>query len=684
MNRALHFINCALFLLGVCVIAIVVNVFSRQDTWRARIDATKTRAYSLSDQTQQLLNGLQGQWTIAIIMDEFRADRSMRRQIDEVLKRYTDASSAIRVMRIDPSRPQTLMEYERLLSQLNTVYTDSIAAYEAALNAGVNSFESLQSFALQQGGTLEQLVTLLPDDDPAKEPLRQRLGALLLLADQGAQIVSAVAKARRVDRARPLPDYETARSTLAAALSQSAGDLDELAGVFDTWQKRAELEPAEAEFIAGLHRDFASMSQQLAEAADPLKRLPPLELSSIGTQLQQGEAAIIIGPQRAAIIPSAQLFPKRNITQHEDQRVTFDQRFRGEQLITATIRSLSVDAMPLVMFVHTEEGSMLRPRPNQADLVGIANLLKASRFEVAEWSPATQSTRPTPEKNQRIVWVIIPPMQRTGIQISKQEESLLAAVRRLIDDGEPILLSAYPSILPRYGQPDPWARLPQPFGMSFDTSQVVYEQVRMGEGEMQNRIAQLINEYPIDHIISRAIEGLDSRFSLPIPITMQEGITGIDRTGLASIAASPDRWTEPQWTTDPSQTKAPTPERVLQREVPVAVAAERIHPVRTGMQRVICVGAGAWMLSYEADLVVPIGGNRVALVYPGNNELMLASIAWLAGMDDLIAASPVSQEVSRLKDVTESARLRWMWITVAGMPGLCIVLGITMWLIRRR
>ena len=72
------------------------------------------------------------------------------------------------------------------------------------------------------------------------------------------------------------------------------------------------------------------------------------------------------------------------------------------------------------------------------------------------------------------------------------------------------------------------------------------------------------------------------------------------------------------------------------------------------------------------------------LVNPGNYELLLASIAWLAGQDEMIAPSAVSQQVSRLDGITPAVRARWRWIAVVVMPGGCLMLGAVVWFIRRR
>ena len=86
--------------------------------------------------------------------------------------------------------------------------------------------------------------------------------------------------------------------------------------------------------------------------------------------------------------------------------MTFDQRFRGEQAISAAIRSLLVEHMPMVVFVHAEPESMLRRRPQFVDVVGVANMLEASRLTVSQWSVGL-GKRPVPQAGQPVVWVVV-------------------------------------------------------------------------------------------------------------------------------------------------------------------------------------------------------------------------------------------------------------------------------------
>ena len=73
----------------------------------------------------------------------------------------------------------------------------------------------------------------------------------------------------------------------------------------------------------------------------------------------------------------------------------------------------------------------------------------------------------------------------------------------------------------------------------------------------------------------------------------------------------------------------------------------------------------------------------MVLVNPGNYELLMAGIAWLADADDLIAASPVSRQVARLDGVTAIVQVLWRWIALAIIPGACLGLGIFVWAVRR-
>ena len=699
MRRIRSIASAAIFIGALIVLGLSINVIAHQTPVRMQFDATKTRAYSLSPATRNTLQRLEGDWTIAIISLQSLSDRATQTQVSEVLRRFGEASDHITVMQIDPSQPESLMEYESLLTTLRAAYRNEIAAYDEALDRGVRVFESSVVWCQQQAAAFNSALQAMPADDPSAQSAKQSLDLVGLIADQGDAILSQVRSSRQMTDEQPMPDFETARSVLAQALTQLAQHLGSMGATLDGWANRAELDAAARRFAATGRREFASEADRLARAADPLRLLPPLEISSLGGQLQQGEVGLVIGPAshgagRAALIPASQLFPRRRVGEAGASGiVTFDQRFRGEQIIAAAINSLLVDAMPVVVFVHAEPESMLAHRERNADLFGLASMLSLSRFQVREW-PMSQPERPpaAQAEDQPVVWIIVPPIVGAKLEPSRQEQMLLQTARRLIDEGESVLLSVNPSVLPKFRQKDPWAELAAPFGLNIDSGTVISTTVRVDDTKTRTERGVAVQIYESDHLIARAVDGLHTYFHWPVKLELSETApVGVTRFALATVPPGPMRWLDDDWLNEPSAAAGATPPgEPIRAPIPLVVAAERNDAPRRdlrnpgGSQRIVIVGSGAWMYTFIADSVVSLGGTRVALENPGNYELALASIAWLANMDQLIAPGAATRQVARLDGVTDNVKTFWRWVTMAVVPGMCLLGGGIMWLVRRR
>jgi hypothetical protein len=363
----------------------------------------------------------------------------------------------------------------------------------------------------------------------------------------------------------------------------------------------------------------------------------------------------------------------------------FDQRFRGEHLIASAIRSLTLEQMPMVVFVHAEGRSLMQIRDAQKrdDLLGPAVVLRTARYDVREWDVSRNTARPKAADGQKVVWVVVPPARGQGLQASPESRAIFDAVDQLISEGESVLLSIYPSLVAKYGQADPVQFLTQPFGLKPETSQVVLERVQVAQGQTQVSAQFAGRDYSGDSPIGRAVDGQQTLFPVPVVIRRIPGPTtensgsgsSLVITDVAMIDASPERWLEPEWTGD-IEHREPRADTALTHPAAIVVAAERPVPGSNGVQRMVVVGSGGWMLTGVADHLRDLGGGRTALDNPGNHELLLASVAWLAREDGLIAASPMTQEVSRLRGITPAVRVAWWWIIVVGVPAGCLFVGI--------
>jgi hypothetical protein len=389
------------------------------------------------------------------------------------------------------------------------------------------------------------------------------------------------------------------------------------------------------------------MASQLAQVDGTLRGLGVLELGQLATQLTVGEGAIILSPQRATMIPKSMLFPEYI---GGSKTIAIDQRFRGEQIISSAMRSLQSGVTPTVIFVHAEEHSLLGQRPNNVDVRAARGLLESSRFNVIEWIPFDGPRPPVGE--DPVVWVIIPPSSRAGLEVSRREQKLLDAVRSLLAGGESVMLNLQPSLLPRYGQKDPWNTIANSLGVWSDTEHVLVERVAVGPNTLEIQRGQLITETNSEHIVARAVNG--RQLYIPLPIALEGG------EPLLIVKPSEDRWLDQRWEREILDIAEKTP---LANDVSIATAIEQ-----NGGARAIVVGSSGWLLTWAADRAISLGGDKIAMVNPGNSELLLASVEWLSGLDDWIAAGPIGQQSSRVQGLSQSMYLMWTGVLVLGIP----------------
>jgi hypothetical protein len=152
---------------------------------------------------------------------------------------------------------------------------------------------------------------------------------------------------------------------------------------------------------------------------------------------------------------------------------------------------------------------------------------------------------------------------------------------------------------------------------------------------------------------------------------------------IAAIAPKPDRWLDKDWAANLKKPEASGDREPLKQVVAIAVATQRPSPRGHASQRLVLVGSGSWLMSFVADVERPVGGGRIARVNPGNYEMMFASAFWLAGMDELIAASPTSQEVQPLQNISAGAQKFWRLVAALALPLACVTLGAAVWVMRR-
>jgi ABC-2 type transport system permease protein len=648
-------------LLGVAVLIVGLNIVFLQPMFRWHVDATKSRTYSLSPRTEKMLETLEGPWRISVLLAEADADQAILRQVDEVLDQFTVASPGLVAQRIDPTRPESLVAWESILADLRAQDAAAAAQWQSAIDHGMEVFDSLIAFAQQAVG---------PIREASGSDRASGLAAMTVLAAQGHRITEQVREMCQPGPQRPLPEWAAARQVLQQVLSQWAAELDGLARVLHSLDATL---PSAANV-----NSIRSEAAKLALAADRLARLTPLASSDHGRALLGGEAAIVIGPSGARVIPRSQLVPGK-FTAETSGRIAFDQRFRGEQLIAAAMRSIINKAVPRVVFVHGGDDSVLAAGKPDTDVSGVASMLQAAGWTVQEWQPHVATT-PAEWEVGPTAWIVLPAVRRDGIERSSSDAALLRAARALLASGEGVMLNLFPSPSAAMGQVDPWASLASELGIEPDTGAVLLREVSRPGAEMPPEAAMELNDFRAKHPVAAALHG--QSLILPLAIPLQ---TNDEAIAIGVLPGSSDLWLEENWRPLVSadqrlRRRLPTFDDATVVGADSTLVASRELP---GGGRAIVVGSGSWMRTRVADAATAAGGDRVSLVHPGNHELMMAGAAWLAGLDEQIARGALSQEVARIRSISPTARASWGWVLLAGLPLGSLLLGLLTWIRRR-
>ncbi|MFM8642400.1 MAG: ABC transporter permease subunit [Phycisphaerales bacterium] len=636
---------------------------------RRTADMTSSRAYTLSPATDALLGSLEGDWQVLVVLADPPA--AVARQVDEVLAGLAarpTRDGRVRAARVDPSDPRDAARYESVLEAVQARDADALQRHDQAIRAGRAAFDRLAGMASVQAPMLEDLVLSLPVADPARADLDALRGAFVQLVAQKRAFDRSIDALRAASDARPFPDEARAAAAVSANLKHWGEELSAAARRLSDGAREAR-SPALASWLEAAPREFLDVARELRTAQDALDRLPRLWGAEVGAALAAGDCAIVLGPPGIVTVPGWQLVAGTAGA----GGAALDRRFRGEHAVASAIRALRSGSAPIAVVVHSGAPGILRPAPDRADLAAAADALRTARVEVREWIPG-ESPQPAVPAGRPVVWVVVAPIDRDATVESPRERERLAAARRLVTQSQPVLLTVGPSLLPMLGQQDPWATLLAPRGLTAQTGRTVLEAVPVGPGRTQTRAAQSIVDGVTVGALGRAVDGQRLWLERPVPLEIDGACTAC--TAVSEVEPSPERWIERDWRRDVRTRISVPDEQRLSAPVPVVAASE-------GGARAVLVGSPTWLTTAVADAADPLGGGRVALRHPGNRDLLVNAVMWLAGLDDQVAGSGAGGEVARLPRLARSTVAAVGTIEAFALPAALAAMGAVV-VVRRR
>jgi hypothetical protein len=316
---------------------------------------------------------------------------------------------------------------------------------------------------------------------------------------------------------------------------------------------------------------------------------------------------------------------------------------------------------------------LLRVAADGSDLAAASDALRSARIDVREWVPG-DGPQPAAPSGRPIVWIIVPPTDRDAVNESPRERALLAAARRLVTQGQPVLLTVGPSLLPLLGQQDPWSTLLGVRGLGAQTGRTVLELVAVGPGRSESRAEQVVLDGVRGNALGRSIDGQRLALERPVPV---EADAARGARAVSVVEPSPDRWIENDWRRDQRvRSSAPESKRFAD---PVAVVAASDDDGA----RAVLVGSPTWMTTAVCDAADPLGGGRVALRNPGNRELLVNAVLWLAGRDAQVSGAGAGREVERVPRLTRTQVVAIDTVQAVLVPAAIAAVGAVV-VVRRR
>ena len=725
-RRLKYGLSMAALLLSLVVILAVANWLAAESP--ARFDLTAGRAYSLSEQTRGMLKRLDNPVQIMLLFaendprlgtDEQRLMAASRRQVEDVLREFQSRSENVTVTRIDPTDPRTIAEYDRLVEHLRAIFAEEIAAYETTIAEGRQALKDLGDFATPQSEALATAMNALSAEHANYPVFRTIVQVLLQIPQEVAALDQRAGQMLEVGEGtgETFPDLEGAVSTVNAGLQLRSGTMRNVADFFDRALAEGNLPEALVTHLNSVKASFSAMADKLADVQERLADLEPLRLSPIDRAMRQQNCVLLTNAANAAVLPYDELFPPPSVRDLEQQDAVIDRRFAGETVIASGIRQLMLgDEKLQAILVHAERVPSVRMgAPQGLDLSLVASSLEDQGFEVQEWN-VNQGARP--EVNAVAgtpVWVIVPPPP--GQQSMMAGSQLALAAKALIDDGHNVLLSLFPSMIPGFGQNDPWNEALEALGVSADTARVIVERVPQPGAQDAMQPALVLMDYEADHPVAAAVRGLPTFLLYPVPLSIATATSAEEAADDEDAGgASEETQTRPEGDVESGEAAATQShddhdDSLATRTVLLAtkpndrifategwMSLETVEPPREpvtepmglviaverggvgGAQRAVVVGSGNWMWTevvglYDLATSLPL--------HAGNAELFTASTLWLAQMDEMIARSPRADAVPRVENLSRGGKIAWNWILVGGLPVVCLAAGVAVALSRR-
>jgi hypothetical protein len=186
----------------------------------------------------------------------------------------------------------------------------------------------------------------------------------------------------------------------------------------------------------------------------------------------------------------------------------------------------------------------------------------------------------------------------------------------------------------------------------------------------------IVNEYG-NHMLAKPLRSLDGLLIPIVPVSVEK------KQGYKSEPLVPVPQTLKVW----GETNVESMDENVKFDpgidIPAPLFGGAVVEKENGGGRLVTIGSVYFASNRIAGLADPRSRNAV-LRFPGNQELFMNSVFWLAKMEPMIAISPTAMEVNRIKPMSEGAHGFWrVGVVLVMLPLAVVFAGVAMYMNRR-
>lgn len=695
--------NVALMIVLAIVLAGVVTYIAQAHS--LRVDTTAAGFNSLKPQSINLIRDLKQNVKLVSLYEKPQnagdeqgtATVDRAGMVSDLLDNYRRNSKKISVEIIDPTDKNKV---DALLNELYQRYGKDVANYKAFLTQYQAKYKMLTQLTAAESAQMAGLANEnLPGNDVGQS-VEAIFNTIRKMPDRLRDLQSDVDAALRETH----PDYKGITTSIDTELQRISKLEEAITQFFEQHKNDAELSPGVKQYMATSLAAHAAIKKIADDQIGKIAKLGDLKIDELRRALNVPNPILVLGDNDWRIINEDEVWTTNTAAQQMAEG-KLRPTFAGEQQVTTAIYSLTQPTKPKVVFLRPGGAPLTSPGfpPFQPSgpFAKIASRMKAYNFDVLEkdlsgqWAMQAQmhgmpaAPEPGWDELNDAIWIVI-----DAGAAPTPNESFATKLAEHLGHGGAAMILVNPTT--SSSGADPYAAVMRSWGIDvYPDLWAVHEQIPPAQGASNTgdtyqqalRLSYIwdIKDYG-NHELTKPLKTLDSVF---VPLVVVKTHPENDRTvtpiiPIPDAPAAPRSWGEKdleQLTRGNPPTFQPD-----KGDMPGPIWGGAVSE-KPGGGRVVVIGSAPFMTDNMLDLPnLEIARSERIFVsrFPGNGELAMNSLFWLAKMDTMIAISPAAMQVSRIANMSGPVLEFWrIGVLLVLLPLLVIASGVMMWVARR-